>query len=67
MPIIRLRQKEEARYKWGREGKEYFGRGAMEKARKQGQAISISKLRRKGNKIPIRGSNGRRGTIRRRL
>lgn len=30
-------------YKWGSKGKVYYGKGAKEKALKQGRAIQISK------------------------
>jgi len=59
MPIIRING-----FKYGKHGKVYKGKGARAKARKQGQAIEISKLRRKG-KIKIKGTKKRRGTIRR--
>jgi len=39
-------------YRWGKSGKIYKGRGAKQKAAKQGRAISLSKARRKGHKIP---------------
>lgn len=35
-------------YKYGEEGKCYNGKGARTKAKKQGQAIEISKLKKKG-------------------
>ncbi len=60
MPIIKING-----FKYGKHGKVYKGRGARAKARKQGQAIEISKLRRKGYKILIKGTKKRRGTIRR--
>ena len=41
-------------YKWGSSGKTYRGKGARAKAAKQGRAISISKARAKGHKIPKR-------------
>lgn len=65
MPIIEIKRKGRKGYKWGVGGKEYFGGGARTKARKQGQAISISKARRKGYKISFRGSKKRRGGTRR--
>jgi len=35
-------------YKYGSSGKKYCGKGAKAKATKQGQAIAISKTKRKG-------------------
>jgi len=59
MPIIKIL----GGYRYGKSGKIYRGKEARQKARKQGQAIEISKLRRK--KIKVKGSKNRRGTIRR--
>mgnify|MGYP001581076541 CR=1 FL=1 len=61
MPIIRI----PSGYKYGKHGKRYYGAGAREKARKQGSAIKLSQLRAKGENIPIKGDNKKRGTIRR--
>lgn len=52
-------------YRYGKHGKIYRGEGAREKARKQGQAIEISKRRAAGEDIPVKGDNKKRGTIRR--
>ncbi len=41
-------------YRFGKSGKTYRGKGAKKKAAKQGRAISISKDRSKGHKIPKR-------------
>lgn len=49
MPLIKLSGN---RWKFGKLGFIYSGKGAREKARKQGQAIEISKLRAKGEKVP---------------
>jgi len=35
-------------YRWGKSGKVYYGKGAKDKALKQGRAIQVSKQ--KGNK-----------------
>lgn len=40
MPIIKTKG---GGYKWGKSGKIYYGKGAKDKARKQGAAIQISK------------------------
>jgi len=59
-------------FKYGKSGKVYTGKGAREKARKQGQAIEISKLRssgrlveRKGEIVKVRSSRRARGYKRR--
>ena len=39
-------------WKYGKGGKCYVSKNAKEKAKKQGRAISLSKARRKGYKIP---------------
>lgn len=39
-------------YKWGTAGKRYCGSGAKAKAARQGVAISLSKARAKGHKVP---------------
>jgi hypothetical protein len=65
MPIQKIQLNHIKGFRYGRTGKKYYGEGAREKAKKQGQAIEISKLRREGYKIPIKGDNRKRGTIRR--
>ena len=61
MPIIRCVSNKKKGYKFGKSGKCYIGRSARKKARKQGQAISISKTK----KIKVKGSRKRRATLRR--
>jgi len=51
MPIQKCQKNKKKGFKWGKEGKCYIGRGSLEKAKKQGRAISLSKARRKGYKI----------------
>jgi len=46
MPIKKCKFKGKSGYKFGSSGKCYTGVGARKKARKQGSAISINKLRR---------------------
>lgn len=41
-------------YRWGKSGKLYKGKGAKEKADRQGKAVSISKARKAGHKIPFK-------------
>ena len=43
MPVRRTKS---GGYKYGSSGKTYYGKGAKSRARKQGQAIAISKKRR---------------------
>ena len=65
MPIILVRKKGRIiGYKYGDTGKLYRGKGAREKAVKQGRAISISKARQSGHNIPIKTSSMARGHIR---
>lgn len=52
MPIMKCQRNKKKGYKWGRSGKCYTGKDAKKKAEKQGRAISISKARKKGYKIP---------------
>lgn len=58
-------------FRYGKTGKIYRGVGARVKARKQGQAIEISKLRAQGENIPkpssirVKASNRARGYERR--
>ena len=52
MPLMKCQSKKKSGWKYGKSGKCYLGRGAKEKAKKQGRAISLSKARRKGYKIP---------------
>ena len=54
MPLKKCQSKRKKGYKWGRSGKCYTGRSAKTKAKRQGRAISLSKARRKGHKIPRR-------------
>ena len=39
MPIMKCRKKSRSGYKFGKKGKCYVGKGALEKAKKQGRAI----------------------------
>ena len=61
MPI----QKISGGFRYGKEGKIYRGRGARTKARKQGQAIEISKLRAEGRfharKVNVKATSRARG------
>jgi len=52
MPIMRCSKKSRKGWKFGKKGKCYTGTKSKEKAKKQGRAISLSKARRKGYKIP---------------
>ena len=52
MPLMKCQRKNRSGYKFGKSGKCYIGKGAKEKAKKQGRAIALSKARRKGYKIP---------------
>jgi len=52
MPIQKCQKNLKKGFKWGKSGFCYTGRGALEKAKKQGRAISLSKARKKGYKIP---------------
>lgn len=45
MPIKTVTKGGKTGYKWGSQGKPYFGAGAREKARKQGAAIIINRKR----------------------
>ena len=51
MPLIRCGKGRKG-WKYGKSGKCYFGKGAKQKAQKQGRAIALSKARRKGHRIP---------------
>lgn len=44
MPV---RKTKSGGYKYGKSGKTYYGKGAKRKATKQGQAINISKRKKK--------------------
>lgn len=48
MPV----RKAKGGYRYGRTGKVYRGKGAKAKAARQGRAISISKARKAGHRIP---------------
>lgn len=48
-------------WKYGKSGKLYTGQKARDKARAQGQAIELSKMRRAGEDIPVRASAKQRG------
>jgi len=52
MPLMKCRKKSKSGWKYGKKGFCYTGKGAKEKAAKQGRAIALSKARRKGYKIP---------------
>ncbi|MBU0959379.1 MAG: hypothetical protein KKB31_05535 [Nanoarchaeota archaeon] len=52
MPIQKCRRKNKSGWRYGDSGKCYLGPNAKEKAKKQGRAISLSKARQKGHKIP---------------
>ena len=45
--IMPVRRTKSGGYKYGNKGKTYYGKGAKRKATKQGQAIAISKRKRK--------------------
>lgn len=49
---MKCRKKGKSGYKFGKKGFCYTSKNAKEKAKKQGRAISLSKARRKGYKIP---------------
>lgn len=51
-PIKKCQSKGKPGFKWGDSGKCYTGPAAKSKAAKQGQAVSISKAREAGHKIP---------------
>lgn len=51
MPVRRTKS---GGFRYGATGKVYYGKGARAKAAKQGRAISISKARKAGHRIPKR-------------
>lgn len=55
MPIKLVMIKGQKGYKYGKTGKFYTGRGARARARTQGRAIELSKLRESGRLIEKRG------------
>lgn len=59
MPIQKIR----GGFRYGTTGKIYYGPKAREKARRQGSAIELSKLRREG-RIEVKGSEHRRAHMR---
>jgi len=52
MPIQKCQRNGKKGWKYGKSGFCYTGRDALEKAKKQGRAIALSKARKKGYKIP---------------
>ena len=55
MPIKMVMIKGKKAYKYGSTGKTYTGRGARAKARTQGRAIELSRLRSSGRLIEKKG------------
>lgn len=47
MPLIKTKKKGKTCWKFGKKGKLYCGRGAREKAKKQGRAIKRSQMLRR--------------------